>query len=147
MAGAGGLIRDAQGRWCGGFCVNIGMCSITLAILWGLYQGLLLAWRNGIRELVEEVDSLCVTKLVSNEMVAPNASGPLLHVIKELLTRDWNVSLQHVYREANHSADFLANLALSVPVGIHVHESPPVGLNVWLQHDMYGVSYTRSILP
>lgn len=90
------MIRDAQGRWCGGFRMNIGMCSITLAELWGLYQGLLLAWRNGIRNLEVEVDSLCVTQLVWNKRVAPNDSIPILHAIKEILTRDWNVSLHCV---------------------------------------------------
>ncbi|KAH9751258.1 putative ribonuclease H protein [Citrus sinensis] len=30
MAGAGGLIRDATGRWHGGFCMNIGICSVSI---------------------------------------------------------------------------------------------------------------------
>ena len=33
LVGAGGLIRDATGRWHGGFCMNIGICSITIAEL------------------------------------------------------------------------------------------------------------------
>ena len=61
LAGARGLIRDATGRWHGGFCMNIGICSITIAELWGLYQGLILAWQMGIRLLVVEIDSLCVS--------------------------------------------------------------------------------------
>lgn len=64
--------------------------------------------------------SVSVTQLISNKMVAPNASGPLLQAIKEILNRDWNVSLHHVNRKASHSADFLANLASSLPFGLHV---------------------------
>ncbi|KAH9673090.1 reverse transcriptase domain-containing protein [Citrus sinensis] len=30
LAGAGGLIRDATGRWHGGFCMNIGICSVSV---------------------------------------------------------------------------------------------------------------------
>lgn len=91
--------------------------------------------------------SVSVTQLISNKMVAPNASGPLLQAIKEILNRDWNVSLHHVNRKASHSADFLANLASSLPLGLHVQDSPPIVLNFWLQHYMYGVSSIRSILP
>ncbi|KAH9678865.1 putative ribonuclease H protein [Citrus sinensis] len=44
FAGADGLIRDATGRWHDGFCMNIRICYVTIAELWGLYQGLVLAW-------------------------------------------------------------------------------------------------------
>lgn len=43
---AGGLIRDANGRWVAGFGMNIRDCSITIAELWGLYHGLTLAWNR-----------------------------------------------------------------------------------------------------
>ncbi|XP_052290822.1 uncharacterized protein LOC127900258 [Citrus sinensis] len=44
---AGGLIRDHMGCWLSGFGMMIGSCSITVAELWGLYQGLQLAWNSG----------------------------------------------------------------------------------------------------
>ena len=37
-----------------------------MAELWGLYQGLCMAWQQGCRWISVEVDSLCVTQLVSN---------------------------------------------------------------------------------
>ncbi|KAH9751256.1 putative ribonuclease H protein [Citrus sinensis] len=85
MAGAGGLIRDATGRWHGGFCMNIGICSVTIAELWGLYQGLILAWQMGIRLLVVEIDSLCVTQLLNRKSF--NATLPLVNDILDLLSR------------------------------------------------------------
>ena len=38
-----GVIRDSVGHWISGFCMNIGECSVLMAELWGLYQGLVLA--------------------------------------------------------------------------------------------------------
>ncbi|KAH9671615.1 putative ribonuclease H protein [Citrus sinensis] len=56
-ASAGGLIRNYCGEWVHGFGMNIGHCTIIGAELWGLFQGLQLAWNIGIRQLLVEVDS------------------------------------------------------------------------------------------
>ena len=56
-ASVGGLSRDAHWGWIKGFGINIGVCSITKVDLWGMYQGLILAWNKGIRLLIVEVDS------------------------------------------------------------------------------------------
>ncbi|CAA7018343.1 unnamed protein product [Microthlaspi erraticum] len=45
-AAAGGVLRDAEGQWCGGFAINIGRCSAPLAELWGVYYGLCMAWEK-----------------------------------------------------------------------------------------------------
>lgn len=43
LATAGGVLRDETGQWRGGFSLNIGICSVPLAELWGVYYGLCLA--------------------------------------------------------------------------------------------------------
>lgn len=43
LAAAGGVLRDGDGNWCGGFAVNISKCSISLAELWRVYYGLYIA--------------------------------------------------------------------------------------------------------
>ncbi|KAG7533397.1 Ribonuclease H domain [Arabidopsis thaliana x Arabidopsis arenosa] len=45
-ATAGGVIRGFDGEWLGGFALNIGICSAPLAELWGVYYGLVIAWRE-----------------------------------------------------------------------------------------------------
>lgn len=35
LAAAGGVLRDGDGNWLGGFALNIGICSAQLAELWG----------------------------------------------------------------------------------------------------------------
>ena len=93
--------------------LNIGMSSITNVELWGMYQGLILAWNKGIRLLIVEVDSLCVTQLIQSQTLSANASSSLVNGIWELLSRNWQVSVHHIYRKANFAADFLATFILS----------------------------------
>lgn len=49
MATAGGVLRNGDGEWCGGFALNIGRCSAPLAERWGAYYGLYIAWEKRIR--------------------------------------------------------------------------------------------------
>ncbi|KAH9725610.1 putative ribonuclease H protein [Citrus sinensis] len=146
VAAAGGLIRDHSGHWVAGFGMNIGNCSVTTAELWGLYQGLTLAWNKGIRWLCVEVDSRCVTQLVKNNMVNPNEFSTLIRAIQELIRCNWRVEITHVYREANFAADYLATLACSLPLGLHVLNSPPKGVLQFMSQDNYGVVYPRLVI-
>lgn len=67
LASAGGLLRDYTGRWVGGFGMNVGSCFITSAELWGFYNGLLLARNYGVQFFEVEVDSRCVTRLITSQ--------------------------------------------------------------------------------
>lgn len=58
--GAGGEVRDGSGQWCIGFGCNIGVCMAIEAKLWGVYYGLSMAWDNGFRKVILEVDSVMV---------------------------------------------------------------------------------------
>ena len=120
--------------------LSSGSCSVTVAELWGLYQGLQLAWNFGIRRLKVETDSLCITQLLAKPLVMPNEYAPLIQAIKDYLNLDWQVSLSHIYREANFAADYMANLDFSIPLGLIVYPTPPLGVRSFLFHDSYGIS-------
>ena len=47
LSGCGGIIRDHQGNWCGGFAKFVGTGSALIAELWGVLEGLKLAGRKG----------------------------------------------------------------------------------------------------
>ncbi|KAH9706792.1 putative ribonuclease H protein [Citrus sinensis] len=108
---AGGVIRDFSGRWLSGFGMMIGSYYIMLAELWGLYQGILLAWNLGIRRLKIETDSLCATQIVANSV-----------------------------------SDYMANLVFSLPIGLTLYPSPPIGASSILLYDAYRVSTPRSVV-
>ncbi|CAN1312552.1 hypothetical protein LINPERPRIM_LOCUS28673, partial [Linum perenne] len=40
--------------------------------------------------------------------------------IKDWLERDWQVVIQHIYKEANRAADFLANLGHNFDIGVQI---------------------------
>ncbi|CAA7013631.1 unnamed protein product [Microthlaspi erraticum] len=74
LATAGGALRDGEGKWCGGFALNIGRCTAPMAELWGLYYGLCIAWEKGFTRLEVEVDSslvvvnMCIGRLIVLQM-------------------------------------------------------------------------------
>ncbi|CAN0826662.1 Putative ribonuclease H protein At1g65750 [Linum grandiflorum] len=64
---------------------------------------------------------------------------------QELCNRQWEVTLHHIYREANYAADYLANLGHSFIFGFHIVNLPNGGLSHWLCYDVIGVSLPRSV--
>lgn len=145
VAGAGGIIRGASGNWISGFCMKIGEASVIMAKLWGLHQGLILAWNTGIRRLLVEVDSLSVTQMVTKQVVVPNVFHALVVAIQELLHRSWQITITHIYREGNSTADFMANMAHSFSYGLHLFSYPPEGIRSILLHDMFGTFQPRLV--
>ncbi|KAH9649730.1 putative ribonuclease H protein [Citrus sinensis] len=113
---AGGLIRDYLGRWITGFGLMLGSCSITMAELRGTYKGILSLL--GILAF-----GSCMWKLTACVQL-----------------RCW------LDREANSATDFMVNLACSLPLGLMVYPSPPLGVTSLLLYDSYGVATHRSVV-
>src|SRR5689334_1263909 len=56
-AASGGVLRDDKGAWLHGYVRNLGSCSVVMAELWGIIDGLSLAWEQGYRRVWIETDS------------------------------------------------------------------------------------------
>ena len=69
-----------------------------------------------------------------------------MKAILELLSRDWEVRLSHVFREANGVADFMASLAKGLSIRCHKFQSPPVGISGILYCDRIGIGQNRLVL-
>lgn len=54
--------------------------------------------------------------------------------------------MNQFYTETNFVVDFLANSAISLPVGLHIFNSPPLGAELWVHHDCIGVPYRPKIV-
>ncbi|CAN1840954.1 Putative ribonuclease H protein At1g65750 [Linum perenne] len=145
-AAAGGLIRNSQGNWSTAFTVNLGVCSITRAEIRGVIEGLRLAWSAGHRKILVQTDSRTALALLTDPgEVTHNHSLEVLQ-FRELLTREWEVILKHVYREANHAADFLANPGHQLSYGVHLIRTSDCNLGFHLLYDSLGISESRPIL-
>lgn len=106
--GAGGLFRDSEGRWLFGFHGHRRWGNALIAEAQALLIGLDLAWDRGIRELVVEVDCQELLQSVGDE--ESRHFLPVLSTIKDMLERDWRVSLSRISRECNGPADHLAKV-------------------------------------
>ncbi|EEF39504.1 hypothetical protein RCOM_0863820 [Ricinus communis] len=79
----------------------------------------------GFRKLLVEVDNECLVHILHNQAPATLRNLALFNEAKRLLSRDWDVQLSHIYREANGCADKFANLGYGLPVGCHILQGPP----------------------
>ncbi|PKI44165.1 hypothetical protein CRG98_035458 [Punica granatum] len=105
-SGAGGLLRDSDGRWVHGYVRNVGITTSFSAELWAVRTGLEMAWDLGFRRIILEVDSETVVRLVlsSNDQACSN--GALLRDIRSLLQQDWLVVVvEHTLHEGNFCVD------------------------------------------
>ncbi|XLT87235.1 hypothetical protein HN873_008988 [Arachis hypogaea] len=142
----GGLIRDWMGRTIAGFSMNIGVCTITMAEIWGMYVGVKLASELGIRKLVVESDSKCAITLTQKMSPEIHGNSSLIRSIKELLVKMEDVEVRHIYREANFCADALAKLGQEHELGIKFWEQPPPCLFHHLLADASGMKFSRIVV-
>ncbi|KAG7540165.1 Ribonuclease H domain [Arabidopsis thaliana x Arabidopsis arenosa] len=145
LATAAGVLRDETGEWCGGFALNIGICSAPLAELWGVYYGLYIAWERRATRLEIEVDSEMVVGFLQTGISEAHPLSFLVRLCHGFIARDWIVRFSHVYREANRLADALANYAFSLPLGFHFFASIPDSVNVVLLEDTGGTAFPRRV--
>lgn len=124
---------------------NIGFCSATLAELWGVYYGLYLAWERRIPRLQLEVDSEVVVGFLKTGISDTHPLSFLVRLCYGFLLKDWTVQVSHVYREANHLADGLANYAFTRPLGLHLFASCPESMLGCLAEDARGSAYPRRV--
>ncbi|KAJ1402257.1 Ribonuclease H-like superfamily [Sesbania bispinosa] len=114
--GIGGVLRDHEGCWVEGFLV----CFV-----------------GGITFLICETDSLEVVENLNNYVESPlHPHKDILSHIKELLRKDWQVSIVHVFREANMVADKLSRLGDSSSPQTLLWRSPPPSVKVLIDQDI-----------
>ena len=103
------MLQDKNGRWLMGFSLNIGYCTSVMAELWAVFKGLEQVWHLGYKHVVLDVDSKEVNDLLLSHFSSQWRYGLLLAKCLCLLQMNWDIRVQHVYREGNRVADCLAN--------------------------------------
>ncbi|PNX85234.1 ribonuclease H [Trifolium pratense] len=87
--GCGGVVRDSSGEWVGGYARGLGDCSIIITELWGVLEGLHLAWRLEFRHVELRSDSLSVVKRLSSEECVITEGWSVLKHIRRLMQSEW----------------------------------------------------------
>ncbi|KAK8550128.1 hypothetical protein V6N12_038858 [Hibiscus sabdariffa] len=84
-------------------------CSVLMAELWAMYDGLRHAWEAGFRNIEIESDNKEVVNICNGTSSALKVSVLVSHIV-ELLKREWRINVKHVSRSCNAVADLLAKL-------------------------------------
>ncbi|KAK5813122.1 hypothetical protein PVK06_028568 [Gossypium arboreum] len=118
---------------------SIGSGSVLNSQLWEILDGFNVAWQRGLSKVVVECDNRVATELLQD---GSNEDNPLLLVqmIKEVCNESWTVRFQHVYREANQVADFMAKPCISRTHDLEVFEDPFPGCQHLFLSDKKGIT-------
>ncbi|CAN1290315.1 hypothetical protein LINPERPRIM_LOCUS20638, partial [Linum perenne] len=86
-----------------------------------------------------------VVRLLTESPYRSHQHSNLVDIFQEFQTRDWEITLHHIYREANNVAYFLSNSGLEFELGISVFTYPWNTLIEWISYDLLGICLPRQI--
>jgi ribonuclease HI len=86
-ASCGGLFRNSDGQWLGGFLRNLGRCNAYIVELCGVYDGFCLARNKGVKKVKVHVDSSIVVHTLKNT-IGGSVVWRLVQEIRRLLALD-----------------------------------------------------------
>ncbi|KAL4311419.1 hypothetical protein GQ457_01G030350 [Hibiscus cannabinus] len=111
-ASVGGVFPDDNDEWCFGFSRSLGRCSVLMAELWAVLEGLRHAWSLSYRKVELETDNKEVAWGYIADILGRSSSSLQMSVlvaeIFEWLRKDWEVVVRWISRERNGVADSLA---------------------------------------
>ena len=144
-AGCGGLLRNTNGDWIKGYSYNISSCNVLAAEMWGAIKGLEIAWSEGHRKVLLEMDSAIAVKWINERLQPTSLMANLFARCFHLIGRNWVVRVVHIYREQNRAADFVASAAIQHGKGLVIYDDPLVDIQYIISEDRKGVSWAREI--
>nr|KJB82714.1 hypothetical protein B456_013G210500 [Gossypium raimondii] len=101
-----------KGNWIVGYNRFLGKCSVFVAELWGILDGLLLIQKQGYNEIIIQFDNLEVVVTISDSKLERSKST-LVRQIQQILLNEEKWCLRYVPRETNKIAHALTKMALS----------------------------------
>ena len=126
----------------------MGLATNNMAELVAVRQGLAMAWNAGVKLLQLELDSrVVITWLTNKNMNYPTNMLPLICDCRNLLDQEWEVHMQHVYREANGCGDDLAKRGTCQRNLMTMYSECPTSVNVSYVRDLSGLGEPRLCVP
>ena len=111
-------------------------------------QELAMAWNMGVKLLQLELDSKVVLNWLTNtNLNCPTNILSLICDCRTLLEQEWEVHMQHVYREANGCADALAKRGTCHRNMMTMYNECPNFVYVSYMRDLTGLGETRLCNP
>ncbi|CAN1342712.1 Putative ribonuclease H protein At1g65750, partial [Linum perenne] len=126
--------------------MNLRICSITRAELRGAMIGLQIAWDRGFRRIIVQLDSRVAVQLLLGDGEDSHQHSSEIASFREMLDRDWMIKVEHIYREGNRTADYLAGIGHALTIGVHDVSSFDPCLSHHLLYDLLGISQTHLVM-
>ena len=98
----------ANEEWLWDFSLHLGVTNNTMAELWGIREALAQAWAKGHHRVCFQTDSLLAYKWLNTTEDYSMEFSTLIWDCRGLLNRDWEVRVEHIWREVNSCEDLLA---------------------------------------
>lgn len=119
--------------------------EIDLVESCAVLEGLVLAWNRGLRYLEVQTDAQRVTDWINKGTSLHGPARDIIQKSKNLLKRDWEVTIKHVYREQNRVTDKLIEIATYQRDAWMFLERPPRDVRQLLLEDKWGASWPRTV--
>ena len=128
--------------------MHVGLTTNNMAELEAVKQGLAMARNMGVKSLQLELDSKVVLNWLTNSNLNyPTNIMPLIYDCKNLLEQEWEVHMQHVFREANSCADALAKRGTHLQTRMTMYSKCPNFVYLSYMRDLTGLGATRLCNP
>ncbi|CAN1265967.1 Putative ribonuclease H protein At1g65750, partial [Linum perenne] len=118
---------------------------ITKAELRAAAIGLELAWELQVRKVHLQIDSSTSVLAITNPQQDNSRHGHILQHIRQLMQRNWTVTVSHIFRERNRVADLLAHHGHSLSLGSHFNFVCSSNVERGITSDIVGVCFSRLI--
>ncbi|XLT82649.1 hypothetical protein HN873_004402 [Arachis hypogaea] len=120
------------------------MCNAVQAELQGVLHGLRMAADLGMRRVVVEVDAMEVYEMLKDHTKITTCHSKVLREILSLIRRPWEISFNHVGRETNKCAHWLAQTSIKYKENFCFLDSSPFELLPLLSDDANGVNLPQN---
>ncbi|KAH0781476.1 hypothetical protein KY290_001074 [Solanum tuberosum] len=108
----GFCLRNNHGDLIYAVAENIGITTNMEAELRAILEGIKYCVAKKVEKLIVESDSLLIVKIIKEVWKVPWELADYFDDLKREMTKI-EVTIQHIYREGNKLADYLANLAIN----------------------------------
>ncbi|KAF9611968.1 hypothetical protein IFM89_037251 [Coptis chinensis] len=145
-SGLGCVIRTYDGTFIAAAVDFVPISTSFIAEALAMRLGLSLAASYNIPQLHIQSDSEALISCIKgNDRDTPWAAAGIIEDIRKLFSSFTNLSLTHIYREANATADTLAQHGISLARYMSWHVRPPAFICKDLYYDNIGVSTARLV--
>ncbi|CAJ2654824.1 unnamed protein product [Trifolium pratense] len=139
----GSLMHNNNGDFILGFYGAAVVPNILFAELMAVLHGLQICWENGFRKIICFSDSLQGVSLIRDGVSAHHRFANEIFSIRQFLSRDWEVVVEHTLQEGNACADVSAKMGALADSPLMKITSPPSSLAMPLLADARGVVFIR----